>query len=502
MNNKLTHYDSDPFKEVEESLKKGNLKSARDKILTVSGKGFNSIQRSRLANLCRRLGLNKKAILLLRPIVRAEKDSVRSTPDEVVEYAACLAQVGAGKEALDLLDGLRVQGPKSQFLHRALILFKQWEYQKSIEYLEKYISLSGDDPYSQVVGKVNLAVALSASNRIDEASLLIEETLAVTKDNDFNLMHSTALLILAQCRIEKKEFEAATSVLKAAQLFIPKSQSSYHLIIEKWNLINLLHQRGDRSLIGELVKVQHRAKEASHWEVVRDCEFYRSMFEKDLDRFKKVYFGTPFHAYKQKILSEMELTSEDLGSAFFFHPPDEGSSEWTGPYIDVEAGRVKDLVLFNPGSKIHSLLVELVRDLFCPPKLETLFSQIYPGEYFNPASSTQRVAELIHRLRKQLLTNHVPLSVMAVSNGFRLQASSHDLPIRLLPDAAVSRDTYDLRIKKLLENANGQCFTAEQAATLLKISRPSVSRLLNIASDRGQIVMIRQGWQRYYKAAA
>jgi hypothetical protein len=52
----------------------------------------------------------------------------------------------------------------------------------------------------------------------------------------------------------------------------------------------------------------------------------------------------------------------------------------------------------------HPLLVRLLEslatDLYRPHRLPHLFSNLYPGEFFNPHSAPLKIHQLIHRLRQ------------------------------------------------------------------------------------------------------
>ena len=94
-----------------------------------------------LASLCRRTGLYFESTLLLHRYLRPEPyETVRPTPEEKVEYAGALAQMGDETEALEILNGIQPGESASALFFSAFARFARWEYEATIPLLEQFIS--------------------------------------------------------------------------------------------------------------------------------------------------------------------------------------------------------------------------------------------------------------------------------------------------------------------------------------------------------------------------
>ncbi|MGE0529265.1 MAG: hypothetical protein AB7P49_19580, partial [Bdellovibrionales bacterium] len=160
--------------------------------------------------------------------------------------------------------------------------------------------------------------------------------------------------------------------------------------------------------------LEHFRREAlarHDWESARDMDFFRLKQWFDQDRFHYLIFGTPFPAYRERVIKQFGLRPEieyyQLGDA-------------KGPVLNVFTGEVGVPQPLTPGGKVHQLLDILTRDFYRPVPLGTLFYELFPGESFDIFSSTNRVHQILRRTRRWLRENNLPVRIRNQNGNYQL----------------------------------------------------------------------------------
>lgn len=154
-------------------------------------------------------------------------------------------------------------------------------------------------------------------------------------------------------------------------------------------------------------------------------------------------------------------------------------SEYVYPLL----GGQKDPLSFiskpqKPGSLNHRMGLSLLSDLYRPIRLATLYSSVYPGEYYNPFSGPERIHQGIRRFRQFLKRKKTSLTVKE-QEGFYWIESSRPTSISL---PRLEKRVIDSRISafviELTESFGHHPFSMREAAAVLGIAHWTSLRVL------------------------
>jgi hypothetical protein len=126
--------------EIDNLIKKGHGASAIHRLHRLNLSSLDRHHQLQVAQLFRRVGLNHQGLKILNPIVRPSGAKInQSTDEERAEYGVLLINMGVYHEGLILLDEVNVNEVPQALLFKSFGLFSQWDYQKAIPLIEKYI---------------------------------------------------------------------------------------------------------------------------------------------------------------------------------------------------------------------------------------------------------------------------------------------------------------------------------------------------------------------------
>lgn len=447
----------------------------------------------RWAEFCRRVGWQDRAVRLLNPIVRPLGRVKRvAEPEDVIEYSANLTFLGAVPEALDLLKEIDpVRYPKAQ-LFRAFAHFSRWEYCDSVPLLEAYVREPSLTEYEVLVGELNL---LSALVNVAEAPLAIERSESfLRRVPEKSLLWTNALEIRAQALMLERQFREAR---RALELIASNSQiagASYGLFIEKWTIILDLYEAGvSRKSLRALQTLAAKSLAARRWEVARDCDYHRALFSNDERLARKLWFGTPYAAYRTRIRECFGLEVED-GETYPWEPLGRAPK---GCLLDVAKGRAASSARPLKRDQLpHKLLGALCSDFYRPPRVASLFAELFPGEHWHPVHSAGKTNQVVTRLRKWLASEFPIASLRSRRHYFEL---SFDEPVALVvgsratnvPGASVFFDTIEA----------GEVVSIEELQTRLGLPRRTLQRKVASAVEAGLLRAVGATRNRRYSRA-
>ncbi len=252
---------------------------------------------------------------------------------------------------------------------------------------------------------MNLAAALIGTQSLREARGLLDENIALAASAGHQRLEGNCLELRAQVHIQQARFSEARADLDRAALIFTGEQTIDQLFVRKWQAIIEGLSSGSSEAIS---RFQREAEERQHWESVREADLYQVKVKFNHEHFLRLYVGTPYESYRQRI--ERELGRVPAEDSYRF-----GRAE--GDALDLRTGRITSENALNPGKKIHQLFELLSRDLYRPIRLGGIFTELFQGECFDIFSSPSRVHQLIRRARRWLEETETPLLILEDGGG-------------------------------------------------------------------------------------
>ena len=133
--------------------------------------------------------------------------------------------------------------------------------------------------------------------------------------------------------------------------------------------------------------------------------------------------------------------------------------------------------------------------------MTSLFSDLFPDQFFDIDSSPARVHQAVFRLRETLRKNEVPVEIESTQFGFCVKKRDKNITLR---KAIENGFTYriDHRVEELKKKFQSAFFRSSEAQEFLNLSKSTLQRLLNEQIQSGNIVQLGQGKGSIYKFAA
>ncbi len=495
----MTKQLSAPLVEIDNLIRKGQIVTARRELKMFAAKKVARADAADFGLLAWRAKIGRLGIKVLNPIVRPPpRSKVFADEEEKAAYAACLIQIGANDEGLEILNSLDTRGLPQVLLLRVAAHVARWDYQDAIPLLVEYIASPLTNEYQKLVGKVNLASGYVYERRHAEASLLLPEIIESAAAQNLSLLYGNALTIAALNAIQGEDWKSAENYLKRAEEGLGSQAALDAFFVRKWNVVLRLFRDGAKpAILDDLIAVRTEAARLGHYETVRDCDHYRALSEKGDRIFAHVYCGTPFVHYRLRLLED--VPGKTPPSEYLWVP---GGEETAESWFDLSTGKdERGRARLKVGDASLRLLGVLSADFYRPLRTAALHARLYPGDYYNPISSPVRVRQAIARLRRWVEENALPLTVEETTGTYRLQAASR-YGIRIaLEDAGVS-NRLEWQMRLLRDKWASEPFSALQAAPVLGKSGRSARRILEQALASGLIERIGRAAATRYRFSA
>lgn len=413
---------------------------------------------------------------LLNPIVRVSEQGIgQATPTEIAEYAYGLIYIGAIEEALELLGKIpKTEVPQAGF-YEASAYISQWDYEKSIPLLQTYIADERVAPYRRLVAQLNLAAAFIYVRNVQAASLLLREIQITASKQMHGYVLAKAMQLDSENLILLKQWDLAKEALEEASKRFKTTSGFDRLFVNKLKRRIQIETEGpSKSLLRDFGKLADEASKQGNWETVRDCDRLLAIYTKNEALFQKVYFGTPYLSYRERLLKECaEFT---VPSSYEWHPNGKGTRGKTLFSLDeVTFGSEKDK--FDRGSVLHQLLKTLSSDFYRPMRLATIHHRLYPAEFYNPDSSPARVHRSIVRFRKWVTANKLPINIAETNGDYSLKSTGHlSIGIPLPGAPAIHLSDTLIKLMKLFPSDE---FSMMEASKKLDVPVRTLSRLVS-----------------------
>jgi tetratricopeptide (TPR) repeat protein len=444
-----------------------------------------------LANVASRINRHDIALRILNPIVRDQKpDQGQAKPEELLEYANCLRKLGAIDEAVSILKGIDAKRFPQVNFYLALSCFAKWQYDQALPYLRSYLQGLEPGSYSLKVAQVNFASALISTGAYDEASDLLERLYTQLKETESRVLCANSLELKSQIEIlHRKNYKLALANLAEARHWLGDDVGNIaNLFVRKWEAVAL--SLDEKRVSKRLLQVRDDALHLRHWETARDCEYFLAELRGDSEQLLKLYFGTPYDSFREKI---RERNPNLIVPDTYMW----GSKE--GPVFDLRTAD-GDGSQLSAGQMSHRLLILLAKDFFKPVSLMAMFSAIFPDEYYSPFTTPNRIHQLVRQLRMQIQEAKLPIAIEQAEGSYRISMPE---PLRIcVPRDGLPLDGHELNWIRLQIKLKSQEFTNKDAVSALDSSRASVQRLLQWAVENGKVVMISAGRSAKFKAVS
>lgn len=462
----------------DELLRAGRLNEAAAMLSALDLKKVPRQQRLELAGLCRRANLLNLGLRLLTPVVhdRLGEAVAKATPHEWAEYAVLLQRSGGVREAINILSRPGMQNFAQAPMYTAYCYFNLWEYGAAIPFLQKY--LSGDlTDYARLIGNTNLAAAFNFNGQSAEGALLAAQNSKIAKAKGFVRLQCNNLELLAQSHFESKDYKQARRAIETASSVLSGVGTIDQLYIRKWGAALKAVETKNAT---PLANFRAEALREKHFESVREADLLSLQIEFSEESFRKLYFGTPFQGYRARIERVLERKMNDLecihGSATAPSRLNLQTGELTGFNVD-----------FPVGTGIHQCLEVLLRDLYKPLSVCALFSELFPGEYFDIESSPNRVHQVVSRTRRWLTDNDFPMELEEQDGRYLLSVDKRlQVVVGLRAQLAEWESVQVLRLKKRFpESAE---MSAGEIRDVLQLTPANFKRLSVWAVENGALI--------------
>jgi hypothetical protein len=468
---------------IEQLISEGKLHEAEANLKAIN---YDKLPRSQIAdfaNFARRIGSPELTLRVLHHVREPRHGEEPATPSEVAAYAMALGKTGATAEALRLFDTIRgaASAPEAD-LYLAFTLINQWEYRDAIPLLESYLERKEPTEYQKTVAKLNLAASCVFTGKTKMAGQLIKEIRTATEENGWtrlqmNVLELNSQLIL-QAEMENGGDQSENLLAEAFEL--AKKHQLDTLVLEKWKAVLALRSAPENTT--SLESVREKAIKLGRWETVRDCDFQLALIINDPALMSKVFFGTPFPAFRKRIIAK---------SKSWFHPAE--FYDWQL----LASEPAKEFFDLKSGGGLSGLILQLMRglstDFYRPLHVGNLHSLVYPDDYFNPIHSPPKVKNLVTRLHSWFGDNNLPLRVTSKDMTYRL-VTDDPYCIRVYLDFEINEDEkVREQLSKLRARWPYKSFSSAEAASELKITAAESLTLLKEAVTAGRLYRSGQG---------
>ncbi len=481
--------------ELHSQIRRGETTAVLEALRRIARRGVPAADRAEFANLAWRSGDPELGLRALSPIVRGTGRK-RGTPTEaeIAEYAACLVRLGAIDEAMTLMQGLPATNPQAD-LYRGYAHIARWEYREAIPCLTRYLAVPALSDYERLVARINLASSLVYERHHFQAEALLRELLHEASVRGLSLALGVLLELSAGNLILQNKLDSAGPFLTRAEKELQGGGDIFAFLVRKWKAILAFRQRPEDGTRG-LTAIRTEAAGLSHWETIRDCDRIAALALKDESLFLRVYFGTPFARFRERLLHDFgkvelpETFAWDLGS-----PLGGRATE-----LQVREGRMlgSGAAAVRVGHLNHRLVQALSKDFYRPVRVAPLHAAVYPGNHFNPLSSPAVVHAAIARLRLWCRQAALPMEIAESVGAYRLRATAAVRLVVPRPEEGTAIERDDTLAARLREAFPGGGFRVAEAEAILGLSRRSVQRLLVAIEAKGKIRKAGKGRATHY----
>ncbi len=482
--------------QLEEWIRAGDFSKVAKVLLGLNSKKVARGDLVRFANIANRADHSRLAFRLLNPVIRSEQEAISPPSDlEKIEYAEALRRMGLVNEASEIFAGIDADKFPLVHLRMAFCLFKKWQYAEAIPRLRALIAVSDPNDYLATIAKVNLAAALVHERHDSEALALLQALRKSTLAAQQFLLLGNCLELSAQVLIARREWSAAETVLREAEMIFSKDHNKYSLFVHKWQAIARSLKEG--VVHPGLLACRLQAGQNEDWETERDCDLYIGAINRDLPLLQKVYFGTPHANFRRRIFDlaghKLEIPANYLWQL--------GESSKPAQIFDLLSASSDDATAqLEPGRLMHQFIALLCSDFYRPVTIGAAFSALFPFEHFAQQGSANRISQLVLRLRHWCEEQSTGFSIAGKGGKYRLQGEPGAI-IRI-PSEMPTPTPQSILWRKVQGHFSKGSFSRNDVERVSQCSPAGAKRLLRWAVQSGYAQAIGSGSQVRYLIAA
>ena len=449
------------------------------------------ILRPQLARIANRNHAYVLALRILHPIIRQDREKTADAGPEALNiYATSLMWIGALEESQKTLH--RIKGSTDALLTEAFVYFAQWDYQKSIPILLKYVNSSSISPYQKLVGQINLLAAFIAIGKLKEAKNVVEPLLFELKSNpNYKLLYGNCLELRSQIEILESNFGQALVYLAESEKCLADQPGRYLLYVNKWRaLAQLGIDPHNSKALDDLIKVKAQATNLKNWETIRDCDFHLARLKNDQNLIQRILLGTPYQAYHSRVKSLFNLSLTESKTLEYC------PGQVTDPpsRVGLDLNKISENSFLNSTS--WPLLQIMTKDIYRPPRMGVVFSGLYNQEYFDPFTSPQRVRNSVFRFNEWAEAEKCEFKIQIEDGDFQLKGASGVSIVKIQRERPL--DSWQAALKVFKEQNDSRSFTSQDLAKVLGITPRSALHILKKALASKKVQKMGQGKNSRY----
>lgn len=438
-----------------------------------------------VANFSRRVGQYGFGLRFLREDYLQMRENPVQAEALVIEYGALLTEVGAAGVAEKILWSISEPTYHFAHLYRAYLRIKKWDYKNAPADIQEFLKHT-DDAYFRDVANVNLSACYTVLDRPDLAHEVLIQ-LEQRKDQLPPMLLGALVEQRGQVLFLKKQWAEARAHFQSSFDLVKGTGNALAVYCEKWILILDLYEKPWNVVESHWNDFSERVIKMGYWEVLRELDRHLAIKDQREDLLAKIYFGTPFQSYREILSHYCKWTPP----ASFVYPIQKDPPQFI---FDLGTQTLSKNDKKIPLSKLFAkLLVGLTRDLYRPAAIGSLFDLIYEKEFFHPEFAYNRIHQLLHRFKKFVQDEKLPIEIQSSELGATLIAKE-GFAVRYSAGAA---DVAAVEVVR--KNFGYDSFTSQDFAEVSKISQRTCLRVLLNEVNNGRILKIGRGSGTLYR---
>ena len=466
------------IKKVEQFIRGGEIQRALGLLRQIDVDAVAPRFCSPVANLMRRCGLFPDAMKLAQRGMRSAREGDEIHTACLAEYCTMLVRLGSVEEAGRRLAPLTKSMEPSALIARFWYHFTRFEYRESIPLLEQWIG-SLSDPYLLMIAENNLAEAYFGVGKYGKSREVVSRTIRKCEASGYLRLLANGLHIRARCSSEMGDLDKSDEDLKRALTVLKSTGTADASIIRRQIAVN---EAFATKSLDPINKFRESALRDGLWETLRELDFQSLRIQFRADVLNKLYFGTPYPAYRERI--RRALPEAKIESEYIWGPR-------RGSVLDLGTGTLSGaLALRAKPTRLNLLTLKaLLQDSYRPLGTREIYAALFENEDFDAARSDDRIHQCIARLRRWLTRAGLPLRVDLQDSSYVLSHEGRpSLGIRVpasLPAALRPREASSF-VATLREHFS-DTFTASDVRTKLALSSATTIRRLTAAVEAGHL---------------
>jgi hypothetical protein len=434
-----------------------------------------------LAWIARRTGQSDLSLKILHRWVRpAERGrAVKPSGLEVLEYGAALVNSFATREARVLLGSLDSGEFPEALFFQALASISEWDHESAISWLTRYLAQYRVEPYRKLVGKVNLALSQVLAQRFDEARTQIHANIGACRNTGAHLLLANSLETHAHLEYLCGDLSRAEQAIEAAQQVLREKNSPLRdaFFIEKWRVLVRHRRHPSATNLRKVRELQMAAVLRKDYETARAMDFHLGRDLKDGQLLAKVYFGSPYPLYRERISRASADLNRPIPDSWVWRP----------------GARAMELELVAPErGLLATLLKVLSADHYRPLPLLALHEKLYSDAHFNPQSSRGQLHQLLKRLRRHFEREGIALKIREQLGSYILEG---DQPLILRREES----PLIAQIRRATSVMGTASFKSSDFAIRFGISKPTAITRIREMAEAGAIIIDGSGPATTYR---